>query len=121
MSIKSILVVDDSPAHLEQLHNAVSALNARILTATNGKDAVAKVKAEKPDVVLMDVVMDELDGYGACREMKADPSTQDIPVIFVTTKDQRADKIWAEKVGGEAMITKPYQQQQIIDAIQQCA
>ena len=59
-------------------------------------------------MVFMDIVMDDLDGYGACREITRDEETQDIPVVFVSTKDQRADRIWAEKQGAKDLITKPF-------------
>jgi twitching motility two-component system response regulator PilH len=117
MSIKKILLVDDSPAQLVDLHNAVSSIDAHIFTATNGIDAIAKAKAEKPDIIFMDIVMDGLDGFGACREITRNAETSNIPVIFVTSKNQRADKIWAEKQGGKSMITKPYETQEILDQI----
>lgn len=106
--IRKILIVDDSPADLAKLHEAVVGTGATIISATNGIEAVEKAKAEKPDVILMDIVMDGLDGYGACREITRDPKTKDIPVIFVSSKSQRADKIWGEKQGAKGMINKPY-------------
>ena len=65
----------------------------------------------------MDIVMDGLDGFGACREITRDDETKNIPVIFVTSKNQRADKIWAEKQGSKGMISKPYEAQEILDKI----
>jgi twitching motility two-component system response regulator PilH len=117
MSVKKILLVDDSPAQLIDLHDAVSSIDVQIVTATNGSEAIAKAKAEKPDIIFMDIVMDGLDGFGACREITRDEETKNIPVIFVTSKNQRADKIWADKQGCKAMISKPYQPQQILDQI----
>lgn len=118
MANKTILLVDDSPAHLENLREAVSGINARIITATNGNEAVEKTKSENPDLVLMDVVMDGLDGFGACREITRNESTKNIPVVFVTTKDQRADRMWAEKQGGKGMITKPFDKAEIMEQVQ---
>ena len=121
MAVKKTLLVDDSPAQLSELRNAVSSVDAHIFTATSGTEAVEKAKSEKPDIIFMDIVMDNLDGYGACRDIKNNAETKDIPVIFVTTKHQRADRLWAEKQGAEAMITKPYEPQQILDQIQRYA
>lgn len=118
MTNKTILLVDDSPAHLDNLRSAVSDINARIVTATNGTEAIEKAKSENPDLIFMDIVMDGLDGFGACREISRNESTKDTPVVFVTTKNQRADKIWAEKQGGKAMITKPFDKQEILDQVQ---
>ena len=61
--------------------------------------------------------MDEVDGYKACRQMREDAETKDIPVIFVSSKSQRADRIWAEKQGGRGFITKPYTKEDIIEQI----
>lgn len=117
MAAKKILIVDDSPAHLENLRTAVKGIGAQIIDATNGKDAVAKAQSEHPDIIFMDIVMDGLDGYGACREITRNESTKDIPVIFVTTKDQRADKIWADKQGAKTMLTKPFSQADIEEQV----
>ena len=117
MSINKILLVDDSPAQLIDMRNAVSSLDVHIVTATDGNEAIAKAKSEKPDIIFMDIVMDGLDGFGACREITRDAETSGIPVIFVTSKNQRADKIWAEKQGCKGMISKPYEAQEILDQI----
>jgi len=117
MPISKILLVDDSPAHLQEMRNAVASANAQVVTAVSGKEAVAKAKQEKPDIIFMDIVMDDLDGYGACREIKQGAETRDIPVVFVTTKDNRADRLWADKQGADMFITKPYEPQQLLDQI----
>lgn len=118
MAAKTILLVDDSPTHLNNLRDAVAGTDARIVTATNGKEAVERTLAEKPDLVLMDIVMDGLDGYGACREIVRNEATRHTPVVFVTTKDQRADKMWGERQGGKGFITKPFQKQEVLDQVQ---
>jgi twitching motility two-component system response regulator PilH len=66
-------------------------------------------------MVFMDIVMDDLDGYGACREITRDAETSDIPVVFVSTKNQRADRIWAEKQGAKALISKPVDSAVIVE------
>ena len=121
MPVNKILVVDDSPAHLQEMQSAVSSVNAVVLTASSGKEAVEKAKQEKPDIIFMDIVMDGLDGYGACRDLKKDPATSKIPVVFVTTKNNRADRLWAEKQGAVAMISKPYEPQDLLDQIKRIA
>jgi twitching motility two-component system response regulator PilH len=121
MPVKKIMVVDDSPAHLQEMQDAVSSVDAQVITATSGMEAVAKAKSEKPDIIFMDIVMDDLDGYGACRDIKQDPATSKIPVVFVTTKSNRADRIWADKQGASAMISKPYQPEQLLEQIRRIA
>jgi len=114
MTAKKILLVDDSPAHLKDLQNAVASVDAHVFTATSGKEAVSKAKSEKPDIIFMDIVMSDLDGFGACREIKQDAETKDIPVVFVSTKNNRADKLWADKQGAVDLITKPYEPEQLL-------
>ena len=118
MAINKILLVDDSAADLTKMREAVSGTGARVITATSGNEAVEKAIAESPDIIFMDIVMDELDGYGACREITRNEETKNIPIIFVTSKKQRADKIWAEKQGAKGLISKPYEKKEILDQIQ---
>ena len=121
MPIRKILLVDDSPAQLEAMQKAVASVDAHVFTAISGKEAVEKARQEKPDIIFMDIVMDDLDGYGACREIKQGAETSDIPVVFVTTKNSRADKLWADKQGAMAMITKPFEADQLLEQIRRLA
>jgi twitching motility two-component system response regulator PilH len=117
MAIKKILIVDDSSTDLLNLKEAVTGTGTSIITATSGKEAVTKAKSEKPDLIFMDIVMEEVDGYKACRQLQEDEETKNIPVIFVSSKHQRADRLWAEKQGGRGFITKPYTKEDIIEQI----
>lgn len=117
MSVNSVLVVDDSSPDLERLRAVVSKAGCRVMTAKSGKEAVAKTKSEKPDLVLMDIVMDDLDGFGACRQIVSDDDTKDIPVVFVSTKKQRADRLWAERQGARSLVSKPYTEEAILSEI----
>jgi twitching motility two-component system response regulator PilH len=110
-----VLVVDDTAAHLQQLKEIVSGAGYEVITATSGKEAVAKTRSEKPSMVFLDIVMDDLDGYGACREITSDEATRDIPVVFVSTKSNRADRLWAEKQGAKALISKPIDSDEIVE------
>ena len=114
---KKILVVDDSSTDLLKLKEVVADTGHTVVTATSGVEAVKKAKTEKPDLIFMDIVMDEMDGYKACRDISRDPVTKDIPVVFITSKNNRADLIWAEKQGGKALISKPYTDDQILEQI----
>lgn len=118
---KKILVVDDTSAHLQEMKEIVSGAGYQVITASSGKEAVKKAKAEIPDMVFMDIVMDDLDGYGACREITRAEETKNIPVVFVSTKSQRADKLWAEKQGAKALISKPIDEVEIVKHLQMYA
>lgn len=118
MATRKILIVDDSSAQLLHLKNILSETDCIVLTASSGREAVAKTKAEKPDLVFLDIVMDDMDGYSACREICNDPEIKDIPVVFISTKKQRADQIWARKQGGRALISKPFTDAQILEQVE---
>lgn len=117
MAKQKILIVDDSSTDLLNLKNVLAKSGCSVITATSGKDGVAKAKAEKPELIFMDIVMDDMDGYGACSEIMEDPATKDIPVVFVSTKSQKVDQIWAKKKGGKALISKPYTDKDILDQV----
>jgi twitching motility two-component system response regulator PilH len=117
MRIKKVLVVDDSPSDLKNIQNIVNDTGCVVVTAVNGKDAVEKAKAEKPDLIFMDIIMPDMDGYAACRLLSREADTKDIPVVFVTSKNQKADRLWAQMQGGKAFITKPYSPEVIIDQL----
>jgi twitching motility two-component system response regulator PilH len=117
MPKKKVLVVDDTAAHLQHLAEIVSTAGYHVITATSGREAIEKSLAEKPNMIFLDIVMDDLDGYGACREITRSDETKDIPVVFVSTKNQRADKLWAEKQGAKALLSKPVDSAQIVDSL----
>jgi len=113
MALNKVLIVDDSPTDLMNLKNIVEGKGIRAVTASSGKEAIEKAKNESPDLIFMDIIMDNMDGYSACREIKAEASTKNIPVVFVTSKNQKADIMWAKKQGGRALVTKPYTESDI--------
>ena len=116
-----VLVVDDTAAHLQQMKEIVSEAGYQVITATSGREAVEKARSEKPSMVFLDIVMDDLDGYGACREITGDAETKDIPVVFVSTKNNRADRLWAEKQGARALLSKPIDSDEIVDNLKKYA
>jgi twitching motility two-component system response regulator PilH len=114
MAAKKALVVDDSAADLANLKSILSDAGCMVVTATSGKEAIDKAKTEHPTLIFLDVVMD---GYEACRLLSQDAGTKSIPVVFVTSKGQKADKVWGELQGAKGHITKPYTADQIVDQL----
>jgi len=114
MPIQKILICDDSQTDLANLRHTLKNIDCEVLTAVDGNEAVAKAKAEQPDLIFMDIVMPGMDGYAACRALSSDPETQHIPVIFVSSKHQKADRLWAQMQGGKSLIAKPYQADDIL-------
>jgi twitching motility two-component system response regulator PilH len=117
MSINSILVVDDTLTDLTNIRDIVSDAGFKVITASNGKEALQKAKAEEPDLIFMDIIMPEMDGYETCRRLAGDEQTKNIPVVFVSSKNQKADKVWAKMQGGKSYVTKPYSADEIVDQI----
>lgn len=111
------MVVDDCLADLKLLKSIVSDAGYSVITASSGEEAISKAKEMQPDMIFMDVIMDNKDGFEACRELVSDMQTKDIPVVFVSSKCQKADRVWAELQGGKALIGKPYTADQIVDQI----
>jgi diguanylate cyclase (GGDEF)-like protein len=101
-----ILVVDDQPANVQALHQAF-AHDHQVFMATSGAQALQVCAAKQPDLVLLDVVMPEMDGYELCSLLKADAHTRDIPVIFVTAHRDEAQETYALEVGAVDFISKP--------------
>ena len=106
--VRTVLVVDDNPSDLGRLEKLVAGAGYQVTTATNGKLALEAVARSKPDCILMDVNMPEMDGFAATRQLRNNPATKDIPVVLVTAKDQKADKAWGQMLGAKGYITKPY-------------
>jgi len=88
-----------------------------LITATNGEEAVVKALGERPDLILMDVVMPNLNGFQATRSISREPSTKYIPVILVTTKDQDTDRMWGMRQGARAYLTKPFSEEELSEVI----
>jgi twitching motility two-component system response regulator PilH len=114
MSINKVLVVDDSSADLLHLKKIIEDAGYTTLTATSGQEAVEKARTQKPDATFLDIVMQEMDGYDACRVLTKDAATKHIPIVFVTSKNQKADRVWAEMQGARAFISKPANQDDIL-------
>ncbi|MDD5390385.1 MAG: response regulator [Gallionellaceae bacterium] len=107
MPIKTILVVDDSPTERYFLTDLLRKNGFEIVAAETGEEGVAKAKQEKPDLILMDVVMPGLNGFQATRMLSRDLSTKAIPVIMCTTKNQETDRVWGLRQGAIDYLVKP--------------
>ena len=113
-----ILIVDDSPVQQLGIKRIVEKLGHETLTAEDGAAGVEVAKAELPDLVLMDVVMPNLNGFQATRTLARDEATRHIPVILVTTKDQDTDRMWGMRQGAKAYITKPFSEDELSEVLE---
>jgi len=112
-----ILIVDDSPSQLMGIRRIVEKLGHEALTAEDGAAGVEVAKREIPDLILMDVVMPNLNGFQATRTICREPSTKHIPIVLVTTKDQDTDRMWGMRQGAKAYLTKPFSETELSDTI----
>ena len=117
MSINKVLVVDDSDTELSNIKSIVGGTGCIVLSASSGLEAVEIAKREQPDIIFMDIIMPDMDGYEATRKLNNDPNTRDIPIVFVSSKNQKADKLWAQMQGGKGYVTKPYTADKIINQL----
>jgi twitching motility two-component system response regulator PilH len=111
------LICDDSAAELANLRSILTDAGWHSVTASNGAEAVQKAASEKPTVIFLDIIMPDMDGYEACRQLQANADTKNIPVVFVSSKNQKADQIWAKMQGGKSLIGKPYTPDQIHETL----
>ena len=114
-----ILIVDDSPSQLLGIKRIVEKLGHETLSAEDGAAGVEVAKAEKPDLILMDVVMPNLNGFQATRTISKNADTAHIPIILVTTKDQETDKVWGMRQGAKAYVTKPIKEEELAKTLQE--
>ena len=112
-----VLIVDDSPTETHLLREMLEKNGHSVITAENGALGVKTCKEKKPDLVLMDVVMPELNGFQATRQLSKDPETAHIPIIIVTTKDQETDRLWGLKQGARDYLTKPVSEKALITTL----
>ena len=112
-----ILIVDDSPSQLMGIRRIVEKLGHEALTAEDGAAGVEAAKRELPDLILMDVVMPNLNGFQATRSISREPTTKHIPVILVTPKDQETDRMWGMRQGARAYLTKPFSEEELSEVI----
>ncbi len=85
-----------------------------VATAADGKDALQRIVNQKPDLILLDVMMPAMNGYQVCRELKGNADTRSIPILMLTAKSQESDKFWGKEAGADAYVTKPFDMDELI-------
>jgi len=115
--IQTVLIADDSDTQLAHLKAILEEAGYTTITATSGNKAVELSESMKPDLIMLDIVMDDGDGYKACRNIKKNPSLSDIPVIMVSSKSNPVDKQWARQLGAADYIVKPYETNELLEKL----
>ena len=117
MAIKNVMVVDDSPTEVHLLREMLTKNGYTVSVASSGEEAITRAAAEKPDLILMDVVMPGMSGFEATRAITKSPDSANIPVIICTTKGQETDKAWGLRQGARDYVTKPVDQTELLNKI----
>lgn len=113
-----ILLVDDNPTNIDVLFTYLSEEGYEVLVAEDGVTALERLSFVKPDLILLDIMMPHMDGFDVCRQLKSDPETRDIPVIFITALGSVEDKVAGFQAGGVDYVTKPFQNEEVLARIQ---
>jgi len=113
----NILIVDDVPANLHLLARILSKRGYKTRTAPDGQLALRSIELTPPDLILLDIMMPDMDGYTVCKTLKASPATKDIPIIFISALNEVFDKVKAFEVGGVDFIAKPFHEQEVLARI----
>jgi len=117
VAIQKILIVDDSPTERYYLTAILERNGFVVTTAENGDDAMAKIKADRPELILMDVVMPGANGFQVTRSIAKDPELADVPIIICSTKNQETDRIWGLRQGARDYLVKPVDEAQLLARI----
>mgnify|MGYP001164088318 CR=1 FL=1 len=114
-----ILIADDSPTEIYLLKKILEKHSHRIIVAEDGQQAIELTQAERPDLILMDVVMPNLNGFQTTRQLSKDPSTRNIPIIIISSKDQETDKLWGLRQGAKGYLSKPTNEKMLMSKVDQ--
>lgn len=112
-----VLIIDDSAVERAIIAKVMGSLGYSISEANDGEEGEQKAIDEKPDLIVLDVVMPKKDGFQVCRNLKKTPETEKIPVIMITSKNQDSDKFWGLRQGAVAYLTKPFNDKDLIDTV----
>ena len=116
-ALRKILVVDDSPTELAVLEALLARAGFQVITARDADDALQKLSSERPQMVLLDVIMPGKNGFSLCRQIRASAELGQTPVILVTSKSQASDRFWGLKQGAVDYVTKPWDPAELLRTV----
>ena len=118
MAKNLIMIVEDSATDMQFARSVCEENGFQVLTETDGEKVFEHAKKEQPDLILLDVILPNKNGFQVCRQLKNDAATSAIKVIIVSSKDQPSDKFWGMKQGADEYVTKPYGEDDLLKAIE---
>jgi len=118
---RKIIIVDDSATEMAIMTNSLKAGGFDVVTATNGEEALLRLESDRPDVVVLDVIMPGKNGFQVCRQIRSDARWASLPIVMVTSKDQESDRFWGMKQGASDYITKPFDPSNLLETVRRFA
>ncbi|MBD0306006.1 MAG: response regulator [Nitrospiraceae bacterium] len=115
--MSKIIVVDDSYAELQMIEGVLKGANHTVISYPNAEKLEEKLAVERPDLIVMDVVMPGRNGFQACRDLKSDDRFKNIPVVLCTSKSQESDKFWGQQQGANGYIVKPFKGEELLATV----
>jgi twitching motility two-component system response regulator PilH len=113
----TVLIVDDSSTLREMISDLLLKAGMTVLEAKDGIEAKEKILANPPELVVLDIVMPNMNGYELCRWIKNNPSTENVPVVLCSSKNEEFDRYWGMKQGADAYIAKPFRPVELVDTV----
>ncbi|MFE4106381.1 response regulator transcription factor [Almyronema epifaneia] len=117
--MSTVLVVEDSAAQREMITDLLRKSGLKVTAASDGVEALESIQSHLPDLIVLDIVMPKMNGYEVCRRIKADPATQNVPVVMCSSKGEEFDRYWGMKQGADAYIAKPFQPTELVGTVKQ--
>ncbi|NER49781.1 MAG: response regulator [Symploca sp. SIO1A3] len=115
----TVLLVEDSPTQTKMIASFLQQAGLSVISVISSEEAQHKLKSQKPDLVIVDVILPGQSGFELCREIKTNSSTEKIPVAICSTKGTEADKLWGSMLGADAYLAKPINQQELLKTVRQ--
>lgn len=117
--MSTVLIVDDSSTLREMISGLLIKAGMSVTEAKDGAEAKEKIQASPPDLVVLDIVMPNMNGYDLCRWVKNNPGTEDIPVVICSSKGEEFDRYWGMRQGADAYIAKPFRPKEMVETVKQ--
>lgn len=118
MTPKTILVIDDSPTALKITSEILTEQGFRVVGASDGEEALEIATRVHPHLIVLDIILPKKNGFQVCRQLKTESATSDIKILMLSSKNQASDRFWGQKQGADAYITKPFDDEELIEAIE---
>jgi twitching motility two-component system response regulator PilH len=115
--VAHIFIIDDSPTDVRVFTTLLEKAGHRVSSAASAEDGIVKVRRERPDLVIMDVIMPGMNGFQATRDLSRDAGTASIPILIVTTKSMQTDRVWGLRQGAKDFLTKPVESKDLLQRI----